>query len=150
MTSRRALIYAGLVMGALITLVPFLLGLLTSVTSAHQFATDLPLALPKPPTLANYADLTGAGFSRAIVVTARFDSRVSGPAIPTAATTAPVSSRIGAAMQTMPSSLSSFSTAQPRWRTAASALRNLSAVVMVLGVRGKSPAATTSSITGCG
>ena len=69
---------------------------------------------------------------------------------PTAATTAPVSSRIGAAMQTMPSSLSSFSTAQPRWRTAASALRNLSALVMVLGVRGASPAATTSSITGCG
>jgi multiple sugar transport system permease protein len=70
MTSRKALIYAGLVLGAAITLVPFLLGLLTSITSAHQFATDLPLALPKPPTLANYADLTGAGFGRAIVVTA--------------------------------------------------------------------------------
>jgi multiple sugar transport system permease protein len=64
------LIYTGLAVGAAITLVPFLLGLLTSVTSARQFATELPLTLPKPPTLANYAALTGAGFGRAIVVTA--------------------------------------------------------------------------------
>ena len=64
------LIYAGLAVGALVTLVPFMLGLLTSVTSAHQFATDLPLSLPKPPTLANYAGLADAGFGRAIIVTA--------------------------------------------------------------------------------
>jgi multiple sugar transport system permease protein len=70
MTSRKALIYAGLLLGAIVTLVPFLLGLLTSFTSAHQFATQLPLTLPKPPTLANYGDLAGAGFGRAIVVTA--------------------------------------------------------------------------------
>ena len=42
-SSSAGLIYAGLAVGALVTLVPFLLGLLTSVTSAHQFATDLPL-----------------------------------------------------------------------------------------------------------
>src|SRR5262245_22445327 len=82
----------------------------------------------------------------AIVVTARFDIRVSGPAMPTAATTAPVSSRIGAAMQTMPSSLSSFSTAQPRWRTAARALRNLSGTVLVSGRRGTRPGPGTGTI----
>ena len=45
-------------------------GLLTSFTSAHQFATGTPLQLPRPPTLANYADLGDAGFGRAVVVTA--------------------------------------------------------------------------------
>lgn len=47
--SRRVpttVIYAGLVLGALITLLPFALGLLTSFTSAHQFATGTPLQLP--------------------------------------------------------------------------------------------------------
>lgn len=63
-------IYSGLALGALITLLPFLLGLLTSLTSAHQFATGTPLQLPRPPTLANYADLSGAGFVRAAAVTA--------------------------------------------------------------------------------
>jgi multiple sugar transport system permease protein len=70
MTSRNALIYAGLTVGALITAVPFLLGLSTSFTSAQQFATGSPLSLPRPPTLANYAGLAGAGFGRALVVTA--------------------------------------------------------------------------------
>ena len=70
MTSRNALIYGCLVIGALITLVPFWLGLLTSLTSAHQFATSAPLSAPRPPTLANYADLGDAGFGRALVVTA--------------------------------------------------------------------------------
>lgn len=63
-------IYAVLAIGALITLLPFALGLLTSFTSARQFATGSPLRLPKPPTLANYADLAGAGFGRAAAVTA--------------------------------------------------------------------------------
>jgi multiple sugar transport system permease protein len=63
-------IYAGLVVGALITLVPFALGLLTSFTSTHQFVTGAPLQLPRPPTLANYGDLAGAGFGRAAAVTA--------------------------------------------------------------------------------
>jgi multiple sugar transport system permease protein len=74
MTSPRSpsavLVYIGLALGAVITLAPFALGLLTSFTSAHQFATGTPLAWPRPPTLANYADLDGAGFIRAVLVTA--------------------------------------------------------------------------------
>ncbi|MEE3063830.1 MAG: carbohydrate ABC transporter permease [Actinomycetota bacterium] len=66
----NALIYAGMTVGALITLLPFALGLLTSFTSAHQFATGTPLQLPHPPTLSNYGDLAGAGFGRAAAVTA--------------------------------------------------------------------------------
>src|SRR5690348_13999080 len=66
----NAVLYAGLVLGAVITLAPFALGLLTSFTSAHQFETGTPLQLPHPPTLANYADLGGAGFGRAAAVTA--------------------------------------------------------------------------------
>lgn len=68
------LIYAGLTLGALITLAPFGLGLLTSLTSAHQFATGTPLTWPRPPTLANYANLGGKGFSRALAVTALMTS----------------------------------------------------------------------------
>ncbi len=73
MTSRslsNTVIYAGLAVGAVITLLPFALGLLTSFTSAHQFATGTPLQLPHPPTLANYVDLAGAGFGRSAAVTA--------------------------------------------------------------------------------
>jgi multiple sugar transport system permease protein len=73
MTSPRwpaVLVYAGLAVGAVITLAPFALSLLTSFTSAHQFTTGTPLAWPRPPTLANYADLGGTGFGRALVVTA--------------------------------------------------------------------------------
>lgn len=70
MTSRNALIYAGLLVGAVVPLLPFGLGLLTSFTSAEQFATDPPLSLPAPPTLENYVGLGDAGFGRAIVVTA--------------------------------------------------------------------------------
>ncbi len=63
-------IYAALAAGALITLAPFALGLLTSITSAEQFNTGTPLSLPKPPTLENYSGLADAGFGRALVVTA--------------------------------------------------------------------------------
>jgi multiple sugar transport system permease protein len=63
-------VYIGLAAGAVITLAPFALGLLTSFTSAQQFATGKPLAWPRPPTLANYADLSDAGFGRAALVTA--------------------------------------------------------------------------------
>ncbi|CQD21546.1 ABC transporter permease [Mycolicibacterium conceptionense] len=70
MTSRNALTYAALLFGAVITLLPFGLGLLTSFTSARQFATDPPLSVPRPPTLENYVGLSGAGFGRAFVVTA--------------------------------------------------------------------------------
>lgn len=64
------LIYPGLAIGAVLTLAPFGLGLLTSFTSARQFNTDSPLSLPAPPTLANYLGLADAGFGRALVVTA--------------------------------------------------------------------------------
>lgn len=65
-----AVIYPLLLAGALITLAPFGLGLLTSFTSVQQFNTDSPLSWPDPATLANYAGLADAGFGRAIVVTA--------------------------------------------------------------------------------
>jgi multiple sugar transport system permease protein len=74
MTSSRALSNAAvyLVLGvlAVITLVPFGLGLLTSFTSARQFNTESPLSIPTPPTLANYLGLVDVGFGRALVVTA--------------------------------------------------------------------------------
>jgi len=66
----HAAIYTGLVIGGLTTLVPFALALLTSFTSARQFATGTPLQLPRPFTLSNYGDLAGAGFGRAAMVTA--------------------------------------------------------------------------------
>ncbi|KAA0094701.1 carbohydrate ABC transporter permease [Mycolicibacterium sp. P1-18] len=68
--SRNAAIYAALGILGVVTLLPFGLGLLTSVTSARQFNTDSPLSLPSPPTVANYLGLADAGFGRAIVVTA--------------------------------------------------------------------------------
>lgn len=70
MTSRNAAVYAGLLIGAVITLLPFGLGLLTAFTSAEQFATESPLSLPAPPTLGNFLGLADAGFGRAILVTA--------------------------------------------------------------------------------
>jgi multiple sugar transport system permease protein len=65
-----AVIYPGLAIGAVITLAPFTLGLLTSFTSARQFNTGSPLSLPSPPTLENYTGLADAGFGRALLVTA--------------------------------------------------------------------------------
>src|SRR5882757_3924626 len=65
-----AVIYAGLAVGAVITLAPFTLGLLTSFTSARQFNTEAPLSLPSPPTVENYTGLADAGFGRALLVTA--------------------------------------------------------------------------------
>ena len=67
---RRGGVYLLLAAAAVITLVPFALGLVTSLTSASQFATSAGLALPAPPTVQNYAALSGAGFGRAAVVTA--------------------------------------------------------------------------------
>src|SRR5882762_895418 len=65
-----AVIYPGLTIGALITLAPFTLGLLTSFTSARQFNTESSPSLPSPPTLQNYTGLADAGFGRALIVTA--------------------------------------------------------------------------------
>ncbi|HET7667711.1 MAG TPA: carbohydrate ABC transporter permease, partial [Mycobacterium sp.] len=44
-----AVIYLALAVGAVITLAPFSLGLLTSFTSARQFNAESPLSLPSPP-----------------------------------------------------------------------------------------------------
>lgn len=63
-------IYPVLAVGAVLTLAPFGLGLLTSFTSARQFNTGAPLSLPAPPTFANYLGLADAGVGRALVVTA--------------------------------------------------------------------------------
>jgi len=77
MRSRSAVpVYAGLTVGAVVTLAPFLLGLLTSFTSEFQFATGTPLSWPRPPTLANYAALGSAGFGRALAVTAVMTSMI--------------------------------------------------------------------------
>jgi multiple sugar transport system permease protein len=65
-----AVIYLALAVGAVITLAPFSLGLLTSFTSARQFNAESPLSLPSPPTLQNYIGLADAGFGRALLVTA--------------------------------------------------------------------------------
>lgn len=69
-SSRTVLIYLALTAGAVLTLAPLALALLTSLTSAEQFATGSPLALPDPPTLENYTGLAGFGFGRAVLVTA--------------------------------------------------------------------------------
>jgi multiple sugar transport system permease protein len=63
-------IYPLLGIGAVTTLAPFVFGVMTSFTSARQFATGTPLQLPDPPTLANYTGLADAGFGRVIAVTA--------------------------------------------------------------------------------
>jgi multiple sugar transport system permease protein len=63
-------IYPCLALGALVTLLPFGLGLMTSITSTAQFNTKAPLSPPAPPTVDNYLGLGEAGFGRAVVVTA--------------------------------------------------------------------------------
>jgi multiple sugar transport system permease protein len=63
-------IYPVLGIGAVITLAPFVFSVMTSFTSARQFATGTPLQLPNRPTLANYTGLADAGFGRVIAVTA--------------------------------------------------------------------------------
>src|ERR1700738_568791 len=65
-----AAVYLLLGIGAVITLAPFVFSVLTSFTSARQFATGTPLKLPNPPTLTNYTGLADAGFGRVITVTA--------------------------------------------------------------------------------
>lgn len=64
-------IYAILVLGALITLGPFLLSVLTSFKSPEQFAREPALTLPSPFTLENYQTLFGEriDFFRAILIT---------------------------------------------------------------------------------
>lgn len=66
------LIYGILTVGALVTLGPFVLSVMTSVKSPQQFATESALALPSPATGQNYTGLFGGDtvdFGRAFAVT---------------------------------------------------------------------------------
>ena len=55
------LTYLLLVAGAVVTLVPLLLPLMTALKTEHQYATESPLALPAPFTLENFRTLFGDG-----------------------------------------------------------------------------------------
>jgi len=64
------LTYAVLVIGLLITLVPFVQSLLTALKTPEQFASSPATALPNPVTLQNFGDLLARyGFLRAALVT---------------------------------------------------------------------------------
>jgi multiple sugar transport system permease protein len=64
-------VYLVLVVGALLTLAPFVLSIVTALKTREQFAQESPLAWPSPFTLANFADLLGGRgeFGRAILIT---------------------------------------------------------------------------------
>ncbi len=59
----NAATYLGLVVGAVLTLAPYLLSVQTSVKTERQFASTSPLAPPAPVTGANYAELVVGGHS---------------------------------------------------------------------------------------
>lgn len=63
--------YALLALGAVLTLAPFTLSVLTAFKTPAQFAGSSPLTLPAPFTLANFRDVLGgqAGLGRAFLVT---------------------------------------------------------------------------------
>ena len=65
--------YALLVVGAVVTVAPFLLSLMTALKSPQQFASQTPLALPAPVTVVNFTDLFGGryDFISPVVVTAQ-------------------------------------------------------------------------------
>jgi multiple sugar transport system permease protein len=65
--------YLLLVLGAVVTLAPFLLSIMTALKSPRQFASQPVLSAPDPPTVANFTDLFGGryDFVSPIVVTAQ-------------------------------------------------------------------------------
>ncbi|RCK69329.1 carbohydrate ABC transporter permease [Desertihabitans brevis] len=66
------LAYLVLVVGAVLTLAPFLLSFLTALKTPRQFASQSPLAWPDPVTGENFAELFGGGgFISPVVVTAQ-------------------------------------------------------------------------------
>lgn len=67
---RSVLAYLLLTAGALCTVAPLVLGALTAVRTAGQFATESPLALPNPVTAGNFHAVFEQGFGRAVLVTA--------------------------------------------------------------------------------
>jgi len=65
-----AAVYLALTAGAVLTLAPFLLSVMTSVKTPQQFASEGPLALPAPVTGVNFALLFSQyGFVAPVVVT---------------------------------------------------------------------------------
>jgi multiple sugar transport system permease protein len=70
---RTAGTYALLVLGAVVTLGPFLLSLMTALKSPKQFASEPVLAPPDPPTPSNFAELFGERYDFVVptVVTAQ-------------------------------------------------------------------------------
>ena len=71
--------------------------------------------------------------------------RANGTPMLIAATTSPVTSRTGAAMDAMPISRSLIASAQPRWRTRASSATSCSREVIVCGVSAVSGAARSTA-----
>jgi multiple sugar transport system permease protein len=65
--------YLLLVLGAVVTLAPFVLSIMTALKSPRQFASQPVLNPPDPPTVANFTDLFGGryDFVSPIVVTAQ-------------------------------------------------------------------------------
>jgi multiple sugar transport system permease protein len=65
--------YVLLLVGAVVTVAPFLLSLMTAVKSPAQFASQTALSLPSPVTGANFAELFGGryDFVSPVVVTAQ-------------------------------------------------------------------------------
>lgn len=65
--------YLLLVLGAVLTLAPFVLSIMTALKSPRQFASQPVLNPPDPPTVANFTDLFGGryDFVSPIVVTAQ-------------------------------------------------------------------------------
>jgi multiple sugar transport system permease protein len=63
--------YALLLVGAVVTVAPFLLSLMTALKSPRQFAAEPALALPSPATLSNFSQLFGGtyDFVSPVVVT---------------------------------------------------------------------------------
>ena len=64
--------YGALIVGAVLTLGPFVLSVMTSLKTPAQFATESPLSLPAPPTAENFASLFTSplvNFSGSLVVT---------------------------------------------------------------------------------
>jgi multiple sugar transport system permease protein len=68
---RSVWVYVVLTLGAVLTLGPFLLSILTALKSREQFARESTLAWPDPFTLGNFAELLGGRgeFARAILIT---------------------------------------------------------------------------------
>jgi multiple sugar transport system permease protein len=69
---RQASAYLILILGAAVTLAPFVLSVMTSLKSPQQLATRSALSLPQPPTGQSYARLLapGTGFGHSLAVTA--------------------------------------------------------------------------------